>query len=137
MRTMLENFAGEIIIDTLNDKDFAWFANALQEQTRCIEAKLFKELRRVDMGFHRYLLERTQHPLLIQSWLKIVAQIAAILYIRSEADPGYNEYRTIEDHEMIIQAYRSRDIDELRFINHQINDRVANVCCHSIAMLTG
>jgi DNA-binding GntR family transcriptional regulator len=136
MRTMLENFTGELIIDELNDKDFAWIDNSMQLQTHCIASRQPKELRRVDMDFHRYLVERSNHPLVIQSWLKIVAQIAAILYLRAEADPGYDEYRAIEDHKLIIQAYENRDIDELRFVNHQINNRVASVCCRSIKLLS-
>ena len=136
MRTMLENFAGELIIDQLTDDDFANMDRSIEEQRRAIKEGNFQTLRRIDMAFHRTLVERSQHPFLIRTWAALVAQIAAILYLRAEADPDYDEYNVIRDHLRIVDAYKSRSIAELRDINTEINERVAVVCRESVAKLS-
>jgi len=136
MRTMLENFAGELIIDQLTDDDFANMDRSIEEQRRAIKEGNFQTLRRIDMAFHRTLVERSQHPFLIRTWAALVAQIAAILYLRAEADPDYDEYNVIRDHLRIVDAYKSRSIEQLRDINTEINERVAVVCRESVAKLS-
>ena len=136
MRTMLENFAGELIIDQLTHDDYANMDRSIEEQRRAIKEGNFQTLRRIDMAFHRTLVERSQHPFLIRTWAALVAQIAAILYLRAEADPDYDEYNVIRDHLRIVDAYKSRSIEELRAINTEINERVAVVCRESVAKLS-
>lgn len=135
MRTMLENFAGELIIHDLTAEDYARMDRSLDAQRRAIEEGDFRTLRRIDMDFHRALVERSQHPFLIRTWAALVAQIAAILYLRAEADPEYDEYNVIRDHIRIVEAYKNRSIEELRAVNNEINERVAVVCRESVAKL--
>lgn len=136
MRTVLENFAGELIINNLTDEDFAAMERSIEEQRNAIKNGDLQTLRRIDMQFHRSLVERSKHPFLIRTWAALVAQIAAILYLRAEADPEYDEYNVIHDHIRIVNAYRNRAIDELRTVNQEINRRVAEVCRESVAKLT-
>jgi DNA-binding GntR family transcriptional regulator len=57
-----------------------------------------------------------------------VAQIAALLYVRAEALPDYDEYLAIRDHQSILDAYMARDLDAVRACNTRINARVAAEC---------
>jgi DNA-binding GntR family transcriptional regulator len=137
MRTTLENFAGELIVEHLNDDDFYFLNTSIERQRRAISDVDFKQVRSIDMAFHRYLIDRSRHPLLIRGWRELVAQIAALLYVRADAIPEYDEYLAIKDHQAIVDAYKARDIEAIRWQNHRINDRVAGECRFSLRKLAG
>lgn len=128
MRTALENFAGELIIDKLDENDYQYLENNIEKQRQFIEAEDFKNVRSTDMALHKFLISRSEHPLLKRNWDEIVAQIAALLYVRAEAIPNYDEYLAIRDHQAIVNAYRQRDLNLLRAENKRINERVASEC---------
>lgn len=129
MRTTLENFAGELIIQHLTADDYNHLESTIARQHEFIKQGNLKNVRSTDMSFHRYLVERSEHPLLRRSWGELVAQVAALLYVRAEAIPDYDETMSIRDHQAILDAYRNRDIEALRAINKRINERVAGECC--------
>jgi len=128
MRTTLEDFAGELIIGKFDSSDYASLFESIELQKQAIQQGDFKKVRSIDMAFHRYLIERSEHRLLIRQWSEIVAQIAAVLYLRAEAIPNYDEYQSINDHMAIVQAYQTHDLARLRMLNRQINQRVAGEC---------
>lgn len=135
MRTTLENFAAEITIDNFTEEEIQLLDDSIKHQLNSIESEDFKEVRSIDMSFHRFLVTQSNHPLLIRSWTEIVAQIAALLYIRAEGIPDYDEYLAIRDHTAIVDAYKKRDIAAVRAANQRINDRVAAECRFSINKL--
>jgi DNA-binding GntR family transcriptional regulator len=132
LRTALENFAGELIIKQLAPPDFEYLHNSVQQQSDAIEKRDIKRVRSVDMDFHRYLVEKSRHDMLIRNWTEIVAQIAAVLYIRAEVIADYDESQSIRDHRAIIEAYERRDLHRLHELNRQINGRVAAECQRAI-----
>ena len=117
MRTALENMAGELIIDKLTTSDFEALYNSIALQRQTIQVGDLKKVRGIDMAFHRLLIERSEHRLLIRQWSELVAQIAAVLYLRAEAIPNYDEYQSINDHTALVQAYEARDLLRLRILN--------------------
>ncbi|RMF82743.1 MAG: GntR family transcriptional regulator [Chloroflexi bacterium] len=135
MRIALENFAGERIINELSEIDYDHLEHLMETQRKAIVAKDFKRVRSIDMNFHQYLIQRSEHPLLMRSWQELVAQIAALLYIRADAIPTYDEFLAIKDHEAIVHAYKKRDLDDLRAQNYRINTRVANECRFAVEKL--
>ncbi|MCA9895145.1 MAG: GntR family transcriptional regulator [Anaerolineae bacterium] len=137
MRVALENATGEACIDKLEDDDYAYLDNLIERQKVHITAGNHKEIRSIDVKFHRFLVEKSENPLINRFWSEIVAQIAALLNIRAEAIPDYNEYLAISDHTSIVVAYRQRDLDALKAANKRINDRVASECRLAIEMLGG
>src|SRR5688572_26122775 len=68
MRTTLENFAGQLIIDDLQVADFDHLYDAIEKQRIAIEREDFKQVRSIDMGFHQYLVTKSNHDLLIRNW---------------------------------------------------------------------
>lgn len=135
MRATLETAAGEACIESLTDADYTHLDELIEQQKRHISDGSVQEVRAVDMAFHRYLIEKSENPLLQRFWSEIVAQIAALLYLRAEAIQDYNEYLAISDHSSIVYAYRKRDLEELRTVNVRINSRVAKECRQAVAML--
>jgi DNA-binding GntR family transcriptional regulator len=123
MRIALENFTADLITEKLDKADFAKLELLIQEQRLYIAKGDFKHLRSTDMNFHRYLVEKSEHPLLMRNWSEIVAQIAALLYMRADAMPDYNE-----SHQKILRAYKAKDVAKVKTLNRQINERVGNEC---------
>lgn len=136
MRTTLENFAGECIIQKLGEDDYRYLETLIERQRTGIVAGDFKTVRSIDVNFHQYIVDKSEHELLIRNWRQIVAQIAAVLYIRAEAIPKYDEYLAIRDHGLIVEAYRKRDLNELMRVNRQINQRVSEECKFSVEFFT-
>lgn len=129
MRTVLENFAAEILIDTLNIADFRHLRRLIDDITHAIDERSFSVARRIDMTLHTYLIERTEHDLLIKNWSQLVAQIAALLHIRNQTMPDYPELTaTHSDHLAIIEAYESRDLERVQQLHRDINLRFRNEC---------
>lgn len=133
MRTALENFAAELTINQLGMGDYAHLRDLITRQRAAIAANDFKNVRTIDMSFHRYLVESGKNPLMIRHWQEIVAQIAALLYIRAEAFPDYDETLVMRDHGSIVDAYEARDLDAVRAANIQINNRVASECAEAVS----
>lgn len=132
MRTALENFAGELIIQHLTDADYKHLDDLIEAQREAIAAGNFRQVRSIDMNFHHYIVNRSEHSMLIRNWQQIVAQIAAVLYIRAEGIPDYDEFHAIRDHVLILDAYKQRDFKKLSEVNRKINERVAGECVYSI-----
>jgi DNA-binding GntR family transcriptional regulator len=135
MRIALENFAAELVIKTLSKEAIGQLESFVSEQRNYIRNKDFKNVRSTDMHFHRYLIDHSNHPLLIRNWSEIVAQIAALLYLRAEAMPNYNEALAIADHQKIVNAYKAKDLARVKALNGQINERVGNECRSALQTL--
>lgn len=135
MRIALENFAAECSIEHMTDSDFARLERIIEQQQLAIDQSDFTNLRSLDMDFHRLLVRSSGNRLLIRNWEEIVAQIAALLYIRSESYPDYDERRAIHDHQAILQAYRARDLEAVKAANRRINEQTAQECLHSLARI--
>jgi len=133
MRITLENFAAELIVDKLNEVDFARLSSLITAHQHSIAQADFRVLRQSDMAFHRHFVEQSKHHLLIQNWTSIVAQIAALLYLRAEHFPHYQETLAVEDHQAILQAYQKRDLDEVQSLNRRINQRVEGECVQAVS----
>jgi DNA-binding GntR family transcriptional regulator len=135
MRVTLENFAAELIIDTLTSADHATLREYIERQNAYIQQNDFRQLRSTDMAFHQCLITSSQHPHLIRNWQEIVAQIAAVLYLRAEGHPNYDEHLAIEDHKRILDAYAAHDLERVKAENRRINKRVAEECVLALQQL--
>lgn len=135
MRVTLENFAAELIIDQLDASDYDTLQNLIERQREFIQQNDFKQVRSTDMGFHQYLITCSNHPHLIRNWQEIVAQVAAVLYIRADGYKNYNENLAISDHQRILDAYKARSLDSVHAENRRINKRVELECISAIEKL--
>lgn len=133
MRTALEDFAAELIIDRLTQDDYRELQCRIDEQQTYLDQGDLKLVRRTDMSFHQYLVDSSGHPLLMRNWQEIVAQVAAVLYLRAENTPDYDERLAIIDHQRILEAYRARNLELVKVENRHINRRVANECKRAVA----
>jgi DNA-binding GntR family transcriptional regulator len=135
MRVTLENFAAELIIDQLGPGDYDNLQNLIERQREFIQQNDFKQVRSTDMAFHQYLITQSNHPHLIRNWQEIVAQVAAVLYIRADGYKNYNENLAISDHQRILDAYKLRSLEAVHAENRRINKRVELECISAIEKL--
>lgn len=136
MRTTLECFATELVLESLTENDLHHLRSSITTQRMYIEKNNFEKVRSVDMEFHNYLIEKSEHALLIRSWREMVAQIAAMLYIRAEAMPNYDEYLAVRDHGAIVEALATRDMEKVKAEHKRINNRVAGEVKEAIRKLS-
>lgn len=134
MRTHLENFAAEMIVNRLDDADFELLENLVERQHRAMDANDYETVRTTDMHFHTHLINRSDHALLIRSWTELVAQVGALLQIRAEV-LEYDEYQVLRDHQHILDAYRLHDLEQVMERNCAINQRVSNECQRALILL--
>ena len=134
MRTTLENFAAELNITRLGELDYNHLEALIDRQRRATEEKDFKSVRTIDMSFHSYLINFSGHSLLIRSWTELVAQVAALLHIRAGV-LEHDETQATRDHQRIVEAYRSQNIQTLVEYNVSINERVSAECQQALHLL--
>jgi DNA-binding GntR family transcriptional regulator len=134
MRANLENFAAELNIDRFTEDDYLTLEGMITRQKAAIETGDSKHVRSIDMGFHRYIVSFSRHSRLLRSWSELVAQVAALLHLRAEGFE-YDEMRAAEDHALIVDAYRARDLAAVMRHNNAINARVSGECQRAIQVL--
>lgn len=135
MRANLENFAAELNIDRFTEDDYLTLEGMITRQKAAIETGDFKHVRSIDMGFHRYIVSFSGHTRLLRSWSELVAQVAALLHLRAEGFE-YDEMRAAQDHMLIVEGYRARDLAAVMRHNNAINARVSGECQRAIQVLT-
>ncbi|GAB5491686.1 MAG: GntR family transcriptional regulator [Phototrophicaceae bacterium] len=135
MRTTLENFAAQCILPDFTKDDENHLIDLIELQRKYINRADFKSVRSTDVAFHQYLMQRANHPLLQRNWEEISAQIAAVLYIRAEAIPDYDEFLAVKDHHLILDAYVAKNYEQVCIENQRINDRVAGECRFAVDMI--
>lgn len=135
MRANLENFAAELNIDRFTEDDYLTLEGMITRQKAAIETGDFKHVRSIDMGFHRYIVSFSGHSRLLRSWSELVAQVAALLHLRAEGFE-YDEMRAAQDHMLIVEGYRARDLAAVMRHNNAINARVSGECQRAIQVLT-
>lgn len=135
MRANLENFAAELNIDRFTEDDYLTLEGMITRQKAAIETGDFKHVRSIDMGFHRYIVSFSGHSRLLRSWSELVAQVAALLHLRAEGFE-YDEMRAAQDHMLIVEGYRARDLEAVMRHNNAINARVSGECQRAIQVLT-
>jgi DNA-binding GntR family transcriptional regulator len=135
LRTTLENFAASLSIYVLNADDYQHLRRSIETQREALNHSDFKLVRSVDMSFHQFIVANSKHDMLIRNWREIVAQIAALLYLRAEAIEDYDEYQSLRDHTAIVEALENKDLPCIYMLNEQINARVAAECQRAVATL--
>ncbi len=135
MRSALECFAADLVYDQVGAADILALRNLIVDQREYIAAGDHKGTRTTDMRFHQYLVEKAGNSHLTRSWQELVAQVAALLYLRAEANHGFNENIAVDDHERILLALELGDVDGVKAEHHRINDRVAAECRQALKEL--
>jgi DNA-binding GntR family transcriptional regulator len=124
LREMIETLAAEWCVENLTEEDFQAMEQIIQRQSRAIEAQDYVNLIKEDKLFHEFICLRANHQRLMEWWQQIMGQWEVLIYRRLLANPDEVVPSVIRDHHAIMDALRSRDINHVRDLHRQINERV-------------
>lgn len=124
MRIVIETLAAEWAIPSLTEHDFAELEVLMARQHQLIEERHSLELVHEDKLFHDYVVQRSRHSRLINSWREIMSQWEVLIYRRLKHDPD-RVFSTVSiDHARILAALRAGDLVSLQSLHREINKRV-------------
>jgi DNA-binding GntR family transcriptional regulator len=133
LREMIENLAAEWVIERLTEDDFATLDAIVERQRVAIESQDHIMLIREDMLFHEYLCTRANHRRLLDWFKQIMNQWEVLIYRRLEANPDEVVPSVLRDHHALMDALRSRDINQVRALHRSVNERVIRSTAAALA----
>lgn len=124
LRGCVETLAGELVLEKLTEADFQYLDLIMASELAAIRSRDLFVLIQEDKKFHEYILQAANHNRLYDTWKRIIAQWELLTYIRFRDDPMKILPSVLEDHKMILEALREKNLLELDKVNRQINQRV-------------
>ncbi|HKX18375.1 MAG TPA: GntR family transcriptional regulator [bacterium] len=107
-RALLEGFAAHLACQQIDATQIAELEMLLREMEACRLPEQFPEVLRIDLAFHRALLERAGSRRLLDLWASLNGQIGALMLLAVE-----RRHSTIGDlvdlHRGLLDAVKSRD----------------------------
>ncbi len=125
LRVMCECLAAEWALRKLTAEDFAHLHSLVDRQRDAVTAGDPVHLLDLDMAFHEYVCRRAGHRRLIEWWQQIISQLLVVTHRRLRFDPGSVHRTVIPDHEGLLAALESRDLERTTALHRSINARVA------------
>lgn len=131
LRTVLETYAVERIVDLASDDELTRLDDALEDIRRTAEAGDPTSLAQGDVAFHDALYELAHHSLLARTWRELVAGKLR-LWI-SKTTMTYEPLREpVQNHAAIVQAIRDRDAARAR---QEVVTHIADARSRALAIL--
>jgi DNA-binding GntR family transcriptional regulator len=124
LRSTIETLAGELVFDKLTSDDFHNLEAIIWNEGEAVAAGDFAKLIKEDRNFHEYIVKKSNHKRLIETWLRIIGQWELLSFIRFRLYSKSVPRTVMEDHKNIIKALKDRDIAKLSSLNREINERV-------------
>jgi GntR family transcriptional repressor for pyruvate dehydrogenase complex len=116
MRILLDTWAAELALDRLNEQKIERLEQANQRLREAEEAMEkagsadYHQLRDLDLGFHRVLLEVSENRLLA----KIGQAIYTLFFASMEKAMRQDPLQAYENHRLVIDALKKRDAELVR-----------------------
>jgi DNA-binding GntR family transcriptional regulator len=112
LRKLLEQFAGQLIIDDLRQEQLEEITVIYQRMRRAADRGDVEGVDAEDLALHEKICELSGHALLIEVWNRYANQFRRVLTFTNRVN---HDLRLIVDrHEPLIAALRARDVDALR-----------------------
>jgi DNA-binding GntR family transcriptional regulator len=122
LRIMMESLAAELMIEKLSDEDIANLEKIYEVEKQAIAENRRLLLTKEDRKFHDYLIEKSSHARLLEVWNRVMCQWEVLVYRRIEFDPEVFE-TVLTDHQNIIDALKTKDIERVIRLHKDINKR--------------
>ena len=124
LRVMIECLAAEWTIHKLQDEDFARLDEIIARQQELMRTQDYVGLLDQDRAFHEYICQRAGHSRLVEWWRQIISQWQVLMCRRLRHRPETVTTTIIEDHRLILESLKVRDLDGLQRLHRAINQRV-------------
>lgn len=125
IRCELEILAASLSIGTLAQAQLDELERLIAEQAEAVLSRQPGKPTWIDIDFHRHIMGYSGNQRLLELWEKIAAQCVLAFSYRVIGALDNNPTEFIDDHTAILEALRSGDIERVRVVNCQINQRVA------------
>ena len=120
-RTNLENLAIELVIDNLTEHDFSQMEQLVENQYDAIQREDYIEARNNDLAFHTYPVHLSQNAPLIRAWRTTSVNYTILWGNLSLMRPDGEIPSSVEEHRSLLDAIRSRDLNEVKELHVAIN----------------
>ncbi|RMF02778.1 MAG: GntR family transcriptional regulator [Chloroflexi bacterium] len=124
LRVMMESLAAELVIQKLDDQDFAQLESMYARQQQLIDKNDYLELTREDRLFHDYCINRSKSTRLIGMWRQIMSQWEVLTFQRVVHYPTVSA-TVLTDHRNILDTLKLRNLEKIIALHREINNRVA------------
>ncbi len=118
LRAMLEGYAVTLALDRLQEQDLKFLREILDQITEMAEKKDVIEVARLNMQFHRKILELSDHKRLYDTWQGLLAQTQMLSAMTTEYYTSLIDIR--KSHEILLNALITGDREHIKecFENH-------------------
>ncbi len=125
LRAMIETLASEWLVTHLTVDDVHELEETIELERQAIAANDLMAIIETDKQFHQYICYRANHARLREWWNQLMGQWEVVLYKRLTTRPELVLTTVIQDHQAILEAIKSGDLDQVTELHRSINDRVS------------
>lgn len=126
MRTALENLASTLVLPKFGPEHLAYMKESIDSTIEVYERGNLVELGMIDLEFHRYLVALSGNSRLLQAWRMIAVQYTVVFNNLEYTD--FDAYITIKDHQALLEAYQSQNLERIQKTNTENNRYIASLC---------
>lgn len=128
LRTALENLAAHLIVNRLQETDFQYLEELIQQQADLTARHVQTRVGQLDLEFHRYLVYLADNSRLLRTWQVIAMQYTVLFSYLDESSRVSGKELMLESHRGILMALRNRDAARVAEVNWRTNEEVAKRC---------
>jgi DNA-binding GntR family transcriptional regulator len=119
LRALLEGFAVSLALDRFREQDLAYLRDLLDQIVEMAEKKDVIEVSRLNMQFHKKIMELSNHKRLYDSWQTLLAQTQMLSAMTTEYYTSLIDIR--KSHKILLDALVTGDRDHIkRSFEHHI-----------------
>jgi DNA-binding GntR family transcriptional regulator len=128
LRTALENLAAHLIVDRLQEADFLYLEELIQQQIDSTARHAQTKVGQLDLEFHRYLVKLANNSRLLRTWQVTAMQYTVLFSYLDDAFLVSGRKLMLESHRAILSALRERDVAQVAEVNWRTNEEVTQSC---------
>jgi DNA-binding GntR family transcriptional regulator len=121
LRTVLECFGIELLVERMDDKDIQYLQSLLDKMRQGARAGNARRVNDYDLAIHEYLMKRSGHKRLLSVWRGLKSQIRRILIAGNLLNEDLDQ--VVENHVPLFHALEARDaVEAKRLIEQHVSD---------------
>jgi DNA-binding GntR family transcriptional regulator len=137
LRTALENLAAHLIVDRLQETDFQYLEELIQQQLDSTVRHAQTRVGQLDLEFHRYLVKSADNSRLLRTWQVTAMQYTVLFSYLDESFLAAGKKLMLESHRGILSALRKRDAAQVAEVNRITNEEVTQGCIQCYRLQEG
>ncbi len=112
LRALLEGFAVSLALDRLQEQDLDYLRDLLNQIVEMAEKKDVIEVSRLNMQFHKKIMELSNHKRLYDTWQSLLAQTQMLSAMTTEYYTSLIDIK--KSHEILLDALVTGDRDHIK-----------------------